>query len=61
MINRLSSGRDFFTMERFVSIKVTHSHDIAVLRGHENVSLAHVFKHCGLKTSDFKPLKHNQQ
>ncbi len=25
-----------------------------MLRGHENLSFAHVFKHCGLKTSDFE-------
>ncbi len=40
---------------------VTHSFDIAVLHGHENLAFAHSFKHWGLKTSDFKPLKRNQQ
>ncbi len=30
---------------------------VAVLCGHEELSLACVFKHCGLKTGDFKLLK----
>ncbi len=29
--------------------------------GYKNVSFAYIFKHCGLKTSDFKPSKFNQQ
>ncbi len=32
-----------------------------MLRGHENELFAHVFKHCGLITSDFKPLKRNSK
>ncbi len=32
-----------------------------MLRGLENLSFARFFKHCGLKTSDFKPLKGNQK
>ncbi len=39
---------------------VTRSRDVAVLR-HGNVLFARVFKHCSLKTSDFKPLKCNKQ
>ncbi len=39
---------------------VTRSRDVAVLHGHETLMFARVFKHCGLKTSDFKLLKHNQ-
>ncbi len=50
---------NWWTFWTIVSIVATLG--IAVLRGHENVSFAHVFKHCGLKTSDFKPLKCNQQ
>ncbi len=40
---------------------ILDNRDIAVLCGNENILLAHVFKHCGLKTNDFKPLKRSEQ
>ncbi len=35
--------------------------DVAVLCSHGNLSFACTFKHCSLKISESKPLKHNQQ
>ncbi len=52
----LSTGRDF----GLLSLSRLYAH-MTVLRGHENVSFACIFKHCSLKTSDFKLLKCNQQ
>lgn len=44
-----------------IVIAIMLSRDIAVLCSHGSLSFACVFKHCCLKTSDFKPLKPNKQ
>ncbi len=42
------------------SLSRLHTH-VTFLHGHENLSFARIFKHCGLKISYFKPLKCNRQ
>ncbi len=34
---------------------------VAMQHVHKKLAFAHTFKHCGLKTSNLKPLKCNQQ
>ncbi len=48
------------TFAHFIFVSIAVTCDVAVLHGHKNFKFAHDFKHCGFKTSDFKPLKCNQ-